>query len=67
MLFSVIAYIVTLIPGIPSNINGIIYVVLILVAGTLIVNLLSDILESKANNKNKQVTNTIVFVTRLAG
>ncbi|MCL4362463.1 mechanosensitive ion channel family protein [Candidatus Parvarchaeota archaeon] len=67
VLFSVIAYIITLIPGIPSNINSIIYVVLILIAGVLIVNLVSDIVETKANNKNKQVTNTIVFVTRLVG
>ncbi|MCW1299415.1 MAG: mechanosensitive ion channel family protein, partial [Candidatus Parvarchaeum sp.] len=67
VLFSVIAYIITLIPGIPSNINSIIYVVLILIAGVLIVNLVSDIVETKANDKNKQVTNTIVFVTRLVG
>lgn len=67
VLFSVIAYIVTLISGIPSNINGIIYVVLILIAGILIVNLVSDIIEAKANNKNKQVSNTIVFVTKLVG
>jgi len=67
VLFSVIAYIVTLISGIPSNINGIIYVVLILIAGVLIVNLVSDIIEAKANNKNKQVSNTIVFVTKLVG
>lgn len=67
VLFSVIAYIITLIPGIPSNINDVIYMVLILIAGVLIVNLVSDIIEAKANSKNKQVSNTIVFVTRLAG
>ncbi len=67
VLFSVIAYIITLISGIPSNINSIIYIVLILIAGVLIVNIVSDIVEAKANNKNKQVTNTIVFITRLAG
>ncbi|MGC8533189.1 MAG: mechanosensitive ion channel family protein [Candidatus Parvarchaeum sp.] len=67
VLFSAIAYIVTLIPGIPSTINGIIYIVLILIAGVLIVNLASEIVESKANIKNRQASNTIVFVTRLAG
>ena len=67
VLFSVIAYIFTLIPNIPSNLKGVIYVVLILIAGVLIVNLVSDIIEAKANSKNKQVSNTIVFVTRLAG
>ncbi len=67
VVFSVIAYIVTLIPGIPSNLNDIIYIVLILIAGVLIVNLVSDIIEAKANNKNKQVSNTVVFVTKLVG
>ena len=67
IVFSIIAYLVTLIPGIPSNINGVIFVVLILVAGFLIINLASDIIEEKSNNKNKQISNTVVFVTRLAG
>ena len=67
VIFSVIAYLIAYIPFIPYNIDGIIYIALILVSGILIVNLLSDIVEAKASNKNKQVSNTIVFVTRLAG
>jgi small-conductance mechanosensitive channel len=67
IIFSVIAYLFTLIPGIPSNIGRVVYIFLILISGVLIVNFLSDIIEAKANNKNKQVSNTIVFITRLAG
>ncbi len=67
IIFSVIAYLFTLIPGIPTNIDGVVYIILILISGVLIVNFLSDIIEAKANNKNKQVSNTIVFVVRLSG
>ncbi|EEZ92953.1 MAG: MscS Mechanosensitive ion channel [Candidatus Parvarchaeum acidiphilum ARMAN-4] len=67
VIFSVIAYAITLIPGIPNTINGIIDIFIILIGGVLIINFVSDIIEAKANNKNKQVSNTIVFVTRLAG
>ncbi|MEM0143804.1 MAG: hypothetical protein QXL94_07675, partial [Candidatus Parvarchaeum sp.] len=52
IVFSVIAYFVSFIPGISLTISGIIYVVLILVSGVLIVNLISDIIEVKSNNKN---------------
>jgi small-conductance mechanosensitive channel len=67
VIFSIIAYIVSLISGIPENVNKIIDIFIILTGGVLIVNFVSDIIEEKANNKNKQVSNTIVFVVRLAG
>lgn len=67
IIFSILSYIVSILSFITPEIKGIIYIVLILVAGVLIVNILSDFVEAKSNVKNKQASNTVVFVTRLVG
>ncbi len=67
IIFSILSYIVSILSFITPEIKGIIYIVLILVAGVLIVNILSDFVEAKSNIKNKQASNTVVFVTRLVG
>ena len=67
LVFSAAAYLIGFVSVIPANIDSIVYIVLILVAGVLIVNILSEVVEEKASRGNRQVGNTVVFVTRLAG
>jgi small-conductance mechanosensitive channel len=65
--FSVLAFIISIFSFIPPEYKEIIYMLIILVTGVMIVNLLSDIIEIRVSGKNKQVSNTLIFVTRLAG
>ncbi len=67
LIVSVFSYIISILSFVPAMYKNIIYIVVILITGILIVNLLSDVVEAKANNKNRQVSNTMVFVTRLVG
>ena len=67
ILFSIIAFVISLIKGIPADISAVIYMVLILVAGVLIVNLLTDIVGIKTGRKNRQIGNTLSFSIKLFG
>ena len=67
ILFSIIAFVISLIKGIPADISAVIYMALILVAGVLIVNLLTDIVGIKTGRKNRQIGNTLSFSIKLFG
>ncbi len=67
IIISIFSYIISILSFIPVLYKSVIYIVIILVTGILIVNLLSDIIETKTKINNKQVSNTITFVTRLVG
>lgn len=67
IVFSAFSYFISVVSLIPAEYKEITYIVIILITGVLVVNLLSDIVESKSNRTNRQVSNTIVFVTRLVG
>ncbi len=67
IIFSIIAYLTSLLSFLPESAKGLVYIAIILITGVLIVNLLSDIVELKSNLRNKQASNTVIFVTRLVG
>lgn len=67
LLFSVLSYIISILSFLSSDAKGVAYIVIILVAGVLIVNQFSDIIESKSGRRNRNLGNTMVFVTRLVG